>query len=99
MITVRKLTRQELFEIAENIFNPSEGGPSEAEIDMQLYAFCMNCPDPVGAMELIIEAPRGITSAEVFEQAFFMQERRIETWSAEDLPMDHPLRYCRFASE
>jgi hypothetical protein len=91
MITVGKLTRRELFEIAGNIFNPSEGA-SEAEIDMQLYAFCMNCPDPVGAMELIIESPCGITSAEVCEQAFFMQERRIETWSAEDLPMDHPLR-------
>jgi hypothetical protein len=89
---VKKLGREALEEILENMSHSAEKGFSSEDIDRQLIAFCLNCPDPAAAMDLVIDAPRGTTSAEIVDEALAMPRRAVETWSESELAKDHPLR-------
>jgi len=91
---IKRLTRHELIQILENMSRSAEKGLSSGEIDRQLIAFCVNCPDPASAMDLVIDAPRDSTSAAIVDQALAMPRRAVETWSEAELAMDHPLRHC-----
>lgn len=91
----KKIGRDELVAIVENIFHPAGKGLSSEEIDTDLLVFCLNCPDPAVAMDLVIEAPLGSTSAGVVDQALAMPQRRVETWSEAELSKDHPLRHWK----
>lgn len=92
---VKKLDRDGLIEILENMFHSAEKGFTSEDIDRQLIYFCLNCPDPGTAMDLVIEAPRGSISANVVDQALAMPQRRVETWSEAELSKDHPLRHWK----
>ena len=89
---VKKLGREALVEILENMVHSPEKGFGPKEVDRQLIAFCLNCPDPAAAMDLVIDAPRGISSAEIVGEALAMPKRAVETWSESELAKDHPLR-------
>lgn len=89
---VKKLGREGLVEILENMSRSPEKGFSSEDVDRQLIAFCLNCPDPAAAMDLVVDAPRGTTSAEIVDEALAMPKRAVETWSESELAKDHPLR-------
>lgn len=89
---VKKLGRNGLIEILENMSRSAEKGLKAEEIDRQLIAFCLNCPDPAAAMDLVIDAPRGTSSAEIVDEALAMPGRGLDTWSESELAKDHPLR-------
>ena len=95
----RRLSSKELNAAVDVIFAPAGKGLTSDEIDFLLIEFCLNCPDPRGAMDLVIEAPQGTTSEQVVRQALSMQPRSIDTWSAEELHPSHPLRHLRLPSE
>lgn len=91
----KRLNRAKLVSIVESIFAPAGKGLSSDEMDRDLLVFCLNCPDPASAMDLVVEAPRGATSMEVVDHALAMPTRSVDTWSEADLAKDHPLRHWK----
>lgn len=71
---------------------------SSRQIDGYLLSFCASCPDPVGAMDIVVEAPRGSTCEQVLELVLAMPERSVSSWSESELALDHPLRTRIFSS-
>lgn len=94
---VSRLSEAEKLSHVENIFHPAGKGLSSEEIDVQLIEVCLNFPDPGGAMDLILEAPRGSTAAQVVAAALAMAPRSVSTWSSDELDPSHPLRHWKLA--
>jgi len=66
---------------------------TEAEEERRILLFCINCPDPLGALHAVLEAPRGTSDHEILEQALALPPRILASYSFEELPTDHPLRH------
>jgi len=79
-----------LLQIIEVIMNPK--GYTEKYIDQQLLDFCAACPDPVGAMRLIVECLDPMTDEELVDRALAMPMRPMAFVPPAELPADHPLR-------
>ena len=92
---VKRLSHDKLVVLIDNIFYPAGKKLSTQEIDKQLICFCLNCPDPGEAMNLIVEAPRGALAIDVVNQALDLPLRDVSTWPAAELSMDHPLRHWK----
>ena len=92
---VKRLNRAELIAVLDNVFSSCGKGLSSQEVDWQLDAFCVNCPDPVSALDLVLEAPAGSVAAQVVDQALSMPARPVDEWSHEELAPAHPLRFLR----
>ena len=92
--TVVALDKAAMLERLNAIFCPSPGQSSES-IDIMLLEFCMNCPDPAGAMAVVLDAPRGATSESVLLEAVAMKARSPASYSKNELSLDHPLRHWR----
>jgi hypothetical protein len=92
---VSRLSREELVARVEAVFQPAGKGLSSSDINDQLLEFCINCPDPCGAMDAVLEAPTGASAAGVVAQALRMQPRASSTWSEHELAADHPLRHWK----
>lgn len=91
----KRLERSALVDIVDNVFHPAGKGLTAEEIETQLLIFCLNCPDPGAAMDLVVEAPRGSTASDVVDGALAMPTRAVETWSEAELSLDHPLRHWK----
>ena len=89
---VKKLGRAEMLAALSCVFEPAGKGLTSEEVNEQLLLFCANCPDPVSAMDLVLEAPVGKTTHETLEMALAMTPRSVTTWPESDLAPDHPLR-------
>ena len=92
---VPALGREQLLRRLEAVFCPKEGEYTAAQIDEMLIELCLNCPDPVAAMDAILEAPHGATAAAVLEAVLNMSARSPSSYSEEELAVDHPLRNWR----
>ena len=92
---VKRIGRDELNRLVDCLFHPAGTGLTADDIDKQLLIFCLNCPDPGAAMDLVLEAAQGITAAWVVDQALAMTPRSVETWSDAEISMDHPLRHWK----
>jgi hypothetical protein len=88
----KKLDRAEMLAALSCVLEPAGKGLTSEEINQQLLLFCASCPDPVSAMDLVLEAPVGTTTHEALEQALAMTPRGVTTWLESDLASDHPLR-------
>jgi hypothetical protein len=93
---VPKLHREQLVQLLKAMSLP---GHSDKESEFMLLTFCLNCPDPVGAMNSVLDAPRGATDEDIAREAFGLPARSVETVPATELPMDHPLRYWSIKAE
>ena len=83
----KKLKYEEMIAIAGNIHNPAEAGFTEDEISGQMFLFCLNCPDPVGAMDwVVVEAKPPVTAKELVDRALPQAPRD---------PKSLPSRNCR----
>jgi hypothetical protein len=91
-MVVKRLGRDDLIRLVENVFHPVDGALTAEAIDEQLLIFCLNCPDPGAAMDLVVEAPQDCTPVSVVEHALAMTPRAVDTWSESELALDHPLR-------
>jgi hypothetical protein len=98
MKTAQILRRDDLVALLDTVFYPVQDLPPE-QIFENLLTFCMNCPDPGAAIHLTLDAPRGTLSSSVVDQAIAMPPRAIDTWSLEDIPLDHPLRHWKLAAD
>lgn len=70
----------------------SSGGHTDNESEALLLTFCLNCPDPHGAMVAALDAPRGTTDAQIVDQALAMPARSVTSVPESELPAKHPLR-------
>lgn len=96
---MEKLNRDEMLIALSVVFHPAGKGLSSRQIDGYLLSFCASCPDPAGAMDVVVEAPRGSTCEQVLELALAMPERSVDSWSESELSMDHPLRTPIFGTK
>lgn len=92
---VKRMEREDLVDLVNTILYPIEGKLTSAEIDENLLSFCLNCPDPGGAMDVVIDAPPGTTAAAVVGKALALPTRAVATLSEDELSLDHPLRHWR----
>ena len=94
---MEKLSHEEMLTALSAIFEPAGKGLSSRQIDVYLLSFCASCPDPAAAMDLVVEAPQGSTTEQVLQQALALRERTVESYSAAELAIDHPLRQLIFS--
>lgn len=94
---MEKLSHEEMLVALSAVFQPAGKGLSSKQIDGYLLSFCASCPDPVGAMDLVVEAPIGSTTEQLLRQALALPERAVDSWSEDELALDHPLRQPIFS--
>ena len=85
-------SRDELVHLVQLVIRPKDTGLSSEEINKKLLRFCSRCPDPVGAMRLIVEGTAPTTAEQIVEDALALPRRSIEEVSLAELPSTHPLR-------
>jgi len=95
LMNVKRLDRDELVKYVANVITPAGDDLTSEQVNAQLLTLCINCPDPVAAMTLIVDAPRGSTPSGLVDQALAMPPRAVETWSEAELAKDHPLRHWK----
>ena len=95
-MAVPRLNRDQLIELLKTMSFPGHG---DKESEFMLLTFCLNCPDPVGAMNSVLDAPRGATDESIANQAFALPPRSVEMVTATELPIDHPLRHWSVKAE
>ena len=91
----KKLQRDVLVQLAENVIHPKGKGFTSQQINRQLLDFCVNCPDPVAAMKTVINAPRGSTAEAIVAAALSFAPRDPRGLPETELAMSHPLRQMR----
>jgi hypothetical protein len=89
---VPALSRDEMIHRLDAVFCPVERNLTSDRINVLLLEFCLNCPDPVAAMDLVIEAPQDSTTESVLEAALLLPKRSPSSYSYEQLALGHPLR-------
>jgi hypothetical protein len=92
---VGRLHRGQLRSLLETIMSPEQGGHSSEEINRMLMLFCANCPDPVGAMDLVVSDLTPRTVEEMVDFALAMPPRDVPGVPASELLPSHPLRHMR----
>ncbi|MCT6721615.1 hypothetical protein [Acidovorax sp. K2F] len=92
---VQYRSRHELLTFLDVLAGVHAHGFSEKQLDEMLIEFCLNCPDPVGAMGAVIDAPQSSTSDEVLTAVLAMPSRSPSSYSDSELVKDHPLRTWR----
>ena len=88
----KKLNRAQMLTALDCIFEPAGKGLTSEKIDEQLLLFCASCPDPVSAMNLVLDASEASTTEQILDAALSMPPRSPATWSESEVPIDHPLR-------
>jgi len=91
-VRVQRLDRAGLVALLASFTNSSL---PEQEIDHRLIAFCLNCPDPAAAMDVFLEAPRGMTDENIVDSALSLPSRDVKTVPTIELSADHPLRHWK----
>jgi hypothetical protein len=95
---IRKLTREQLVEVVEDVLDPERRRLTSEEVNRQLILFCLNCPDPVAAMGLIVEG--GPETAEgIVAEALNRPPQDPRSLPTLQLHPDHPLRHSRWVWE
>lgn len=93
--TVPKLDGSQLIDLLKEM---SASGHSDKESERMLLTFCLNCPDPLGAMNVVLDAPRGSTDEAIAQEALALPARDIALVPTSELPEKHPLRTWRVAA-
>lgn len=93
IIWVEKLSRQQLIEVVEHLFNPK--GLTSEQIDNKLLMFCANCPNPMAAMDLVVDSGGPSTPIELVDAALACAPRHPAFAAASELDPSHPLRRMR----
>jgi hypothetical protein len=91
----KRLHKEEMVKLVENVIHPKGKGYSADDLNQQLLLFCVNCPDPVGAMDLVIETSGPITALGLVEAAMALPPRDVATLSEAELANTHPLRHMK----
>lgn len=88
----KRLQRNELVSLVELVIHPKGKGFTSEQINKKLLEFCINCPDPVAAMEIVLNAPRGSTADEITTEALARARCDPNSLPERRLARTHPLR-------
>lgn len=91
---VPRLGGPQLIELSKEMAVP---GHSDSDSERILLTFCLNSPDPLGAMNVVLDAPRGAIDEEIVREALALPARSIALIPTYELPAEHPLRTWRVA--
>jgi hypothetical protein len=94
----KKLKREQLIELVDNVMHPKGRGFTSQELNDQLLSFCINCPDPAAAMDLVVEAVEPMTAAQLVNKALAYPIREAASLPESELAMSHPLRHMKLES-
>lgn len=94
----KRLTRDELIHLVDNILHPRGRGFSSEEINAQLDTVCINCPDPALALDIITETRPPVTAEELVDRALACPPRDVATLPESELSLNHPLRRMKLDS-
>jgi len=92
---VKKLTREKLIQLVDNVLSPKGRGFASGELNQQLLLFCVNCPDPIAAMDVVVETRPPVTASELVDRALAYPRRDVAGVPETELASTHPLRYMR----
>ena len=92
---VKRLNRDDLIELVENVIHPQGKGFTSEQLNQQLLHFCVNCPDPVAAMDIVVNAPRGSHAQAIVATALGCPPRDPNSLSEVKLAKSHPLRHMK----
>jgi hypothetical protein len=87
-----------MIQVIENITRPAESGFTSEEINQQLLCFCANCPDPMAAMDLVVECMTPMTPEELVDRALQCPARDVAAVPFSGLVSTHPLRHMEVES-
>ena len=90
---VERLSHAELVRLVEDIINPGIRGLTSEEVDECVIRFCMNCPDPAGAMDLIVDLGGPETAEGIVSAALSLAVRDPRSLPNSELQPSHPLRH------
>lgn len=94
MEIIRKRSQGELLEMVRLILARPHA-MSATQIDRHLHEFCVNCPDPAAALDLVMQAPPGTSAEQIVQEALAAPPRAISKVSSMLLSARHPLRRMR----
>jgi hypothetical protein len=94
-----KLTFMEMVQLVDNILQPKGRGFTSEQINQQLLLFCINCPDPAAAMDIVLEARAPVTTRQLVDKALACPPRDLAHLPESELALTHPLRYMKVDSE
>jgi hypothetical protein len=89
---VERLSYEEMVQYVDNVLRPQDRGFTSEEINDQLFTFCANCPDPVAALDIVIETMGPVTARELVDRALNQPPRDPATLPESELALTHPLR-------
>jgi hypothetical protein len=92
---VPRLKVAELVRLLEDMSGTSH---NERDSERMLLTFCLNCPDPLGAMHAFLDAGRDVTDNNIVQRALSLPQRNIDCVPVSELAKDHPLRTWQLAS-
>ncbi len=87
----KRLSNEEMIQIVDDILDPKEF--TSEELNQRLLLFALNCPDPVAAMDLIIQTQGPITAEGLVARALAYSPRDPNSLPESQLALTHPLRY------
>jgi hypothetical protein len=99
LTVTKRQTREQMIQLVDNVLHPKGRGFTSDQINQQLLLFCINCPDPVAAMDIVIEAPAPVTAQQLVERCLASPPREVAFWSECELALTHPLRHMKVESE
>jgi len=91
----KKLDRPEMIQLVDNVMHPKGRGFTSEQINQQLLLFCINCPDPTAAMDLVVEDMTPMSPQELVDRALACPPREVQTVPESELALTHPLRHIR----
>ena len=92
---IAKLTYDQMVSLVENVMRPSGSGFTSEQINRQLLLVCANCPDPAGALDLIVETKGPVDAKSLVDMALALAPRDPVFLSETELAATHPLRFMR----
>ena len=86
-------------QLVDDVLHPEARGLTSEAINQQLLLFCINCPDPVAAMDIVIEASAPVTAEQLVERCLACPPREVASWPESELALTHPLRHIKVEAE
>jgi hypothetical protein len=92
MVDVKRIKRDKMIDYVDSIINEKRTEFSQKQVDERLLLFCVNCPDPGAAYDIIVETAEDISAEEMVDRALSCPARPIESYTENEIPLGHPLR-------
>ena len=92
---VERLTYDQMVSVIDQLLNPKHSDPTQEQVIYNLDLFCANCPDPSGAMDVVIETPSPTTAQEIVNRAMSLPAKDVADVPTTKLAASHPLRFMR----